>query len=101
MCFFKSEVSLTSSTKLGRILRICRRSENFGSTPTNPLRKLARSSFDLDAKLEGSRKSSVEVARFEKNGWEGKLKDVSRDAGVRVMSWERRAACGGKRSGGF
>ncbi len=85
-------VTLTSSSKLGRTLPFRNRSEKVDSTRTSPLRKVAFSSLGFEAKVVGSRKLSVEMAREEKNGCEGSEARLRRFDGCRVRSLGSRSA---------
>jgi hypothetical protein len=58
--------TLTSSSKLGKIFLRFSLSENPGSTLKRPFRNEAFSSLGLLAKLDGSRKLSVDIAKDEK-----------------------------------
>ena len=56
----------TSSSKLGKIFRRFKPSENRPKTPWRPFIKAAFSSRVLDAKLDRSRKFKVDIASDEK-----------------------------------
>lgn len=61
----------TSSKRLGKIFPLRSRSEKVGSTLTSPLKKVAFSSLGFEAKVVGSRKFNVDIAREEKKECEG------------------------------
>lgn len=75
---------LTSSSRLGKIFVLLSRSLNDGNTLTSPRRYVAFSSLGFEANVVGSRKFSVDIAREEKNGCDGKEARLRRDEGCLV-----------------
>lgn len=80
---------ITSSSRLGSIFLFLSLSEKFGRTFNKPLRNVAFSSLGLELKVDLSKKRRVEIARFEKKGWWGRVKAVSRLWGCRVIKFLR------------
>jgi hypothetical protein len=91
MICFSTDVRLTSSSRLGRTLPFRNLSENVGNTLTSPRRKVAFSSRGFEANVVGSRKLRVEMAREEKNEWDGSEASERRLDGCRVRSLGRRS----------
>jgi hypothetical protein len=75
---------LTSSTRVGKILRVRRPTENLLRTPAKPLRNDILSDLDFVLKLDRSRKLSVDIAREEKKGCDGRVTGVGRCCEPRV-----------------
>ena len=77
---------LTSSSKLGRIFRARKASENRPSTLVRPFIKAIFSSRGLEAKFDRSRKLRVEIGSELKNGLVESVDGAGREAGYRARS---------------
>lgn len=77
-------VSFISSKREGRIFLVLRPSENLSRTETSPFMKDIFSSLDFVAKLERSRKLSVEIGSDEKKACEGSVDGFGRLPWCRV-----------------
>ena len=76
---------LTSSTSVGKILRVRRPSENLFRTLVRPFINAIFSSRDFVLKTVRSRKLSVDIGREEKKGWDGSVTGVGRCCDPRVI----------------
>lgn len=69
----------TSSRSEGKILRVCKLSENRFSTPAKPFINEIFSSLDFVVKFERSRKLSVDIGSEEKKGCVDNVDGVGRE----------------------
>lgn len=81
----------TSSSKLGRIFRARKPSENRPKTLVRPFMKAIFSSRGLEAKFDRSRKLRVEIEIELKNGLVESVDGVGLEAGCRARSRRRSA----------
>ena len=82
----------TSSSKLGRIFRARKPSENRPNTLVRPFMKAIFSSRGLEAKVDRSRKLRVEIEIELKNGLVESVDGVGLEAGCRARSRRRSAS---------
>lgn len=75
----------------GKILRVFKPSENLSSTAVRPFMNDIFSSRVLDAKVDRSRKLSVEIEREEKKAWDGRADGPGRLCGWRVINEFKRS----------
>ena len=76
----------TSSSKLGRIFRARKPSENRSNTLVRPFMKAIFSSRGLEAKVDRSRKLRVEIESELKNGLVERVDGLGLEAGYRARS---------------
>lgn len=82
----RKKIMPTSSSKLGRIFRARKPSENRSNTLARPFMKAIFSSRGLEAKVDRSRKLRVEIESELKNGFVESVDGVGLEAGCRARS---------------
>jgi hypothetical protein len=78
-------MNVTSPSRVGKILRVRRPSENLSKTLTSPFMNDIFSSLVFDVKFDLSKKLRVEMGKEEKNGWDGRFEGVGLFVGWRVI----------------